>query len=210
MMGLIVVVLLPAYYLAKSKGYNIATVLAACAFFSAMPLFINLLTQHEPIPALNLTFPLVALAIVWLLPAKKDAPGKHYLKITFECPECKKEVTFPRCKEGLADLCPKCGEVIHVPMDEFSPKPSIPKRIKPGISSGQVCYASFGDEMLALQMYALLEDNGIESEIIDGTGGGSMPQLSGSQGFKLAIDIDDWDKAAEIEKTALESTEPFV
>ena len=55
--------------------------------------------------------------------------------------------------------------------------------------------------MLAAQLQALFEDNGIESEIIDGTGGGSLPQLSGTQGFKLSIDIEDWDKAVEIESS---------
>jgi len=175
---------LPSYYLAKSKGYNVVRVLIIAAIVSAIPMVVRLINDDLVFPILDITFPLLVLFVIWLLPEREGAPGKKYLKITFDCPDCKEEVIFPRCKEGKAELCPKCGEIITVPRDEFSSKPSIPQRIKPDISSGPVCYASFGDEMLALQMQALFEDQGIESEIIDGTGGGSLPQLSGTQGFK--------------------------
>jgi len=197
---LAVVFLVPAYYLAKSKGYNVAIILVCSAVLSVgVPLLLNFLEITDGMPWVDITLPCLALGIIWLLPEREGAPGKKYLKITFDCPECNEEVTFPRSKEGKADLCPKCNEIITVPLDEFSPKPTIPKRIKPNIESGTVCYASFGDEMLAVQMQALFEDNGIESEIIDGIGGGSLPQLSGTQGFKLSINIEDWDKAVEIE-----------
>ncbi len=203
MLAIAVIFLVPAYYLAKSKGYNVAFVLVASGVLSAgVPLTLGLLEITDTIPWVDITFPFLSLGIVWLLPEREGAPGKKYLKITFDCPECKEEVIFPRSKEGKAELCPKCGEIITVPLDEFSPKPSVPKRDKPNINSGSVCYASFGDEMLALQMQALFEDQGVESEIIGGTGGGSMPQFSGTQGFKLSIDIDDWDKAVETEKIA--------
>ena len=163
---------------------------------------VRMLNDDLPFPFLDITFPFLVLFVIWLLPEREGAPGKKFLKIIFDCPECKEEVIFPRSKEGKAELCPKCGEIITVPLDEFSPKPSLPKRDKPNVSSGTVCFAYFGDEMLAVQMQALFENQGIESEIIDGTGGGSLPQLSGTQGFKLFIDIDDWDKAVETEKNA--------
>lgn len=208
MFGLIaitVVFLVPAYYLAKSKGYNITLLLICSALLSAgVPAVLIFLELTVKIPWLEITFPFLALGIVWLLPEREGAPGKKYLKITFDCPECKEEVTFPRSKEGTAELCPKCNEIITVPLDEFSPQPNLPQRIKPSIESGLVCYASFGDEMLALQMQALLEDHGIESEIIGGTGGGSLPQFSGTQGFKLSIDVENWDKAVEIENQCAE------
>ena len=212
MIAVAVIFLLPAYYLAKSKGYNVAIVLVASAILSmGVPLLIYGINYPDgSIPAIDITLPFLSLAIVWLIPERDGAPGKKYLKITFTCPECKEEITFPRSKEGKAELCPKCGEIITVPLDEFSPKPVFPKRDKPNISSGTVCYASFGDEMFAAQKQALFEDQGIESEIIDGIGGGSLPQLSGTQGFKLSIDIDDWDKAVEIEKNANKSSEPIL
>ena len=211
MLAIAVIFLVPAYYLAKSKGYNVAIILIASAILSAgVPLLLNVLKITDTIPLVDITFPFLSLGIIWLLPEKEGAPGKKYLKINFDCPECNEEVIFPRSKEGKAELCPKCGEIITVPLDEFSPKPSLPKRDKPNISSGTVCYASFGDEMLAAQMQALFADQGIESEIIDGTGGGSLPQLSGTQGFKLSIKIDDWDKAVEIEKNANKSSEPIL
>ncbi len=153
-------------------------------------------------PLIDITFPFLALGIVWLLPEKKGAPGKKYLNITFDCLECKEEVTFHRSKEGQAELCPKCGEIITVPLDEFSPKPIEHTKVKPDIASGSVCFTSFGDEMSALQLQSLLEENGIESEVIGGIGGGSLPQLGGTEGFKIAINIDDWDKAVETENIA--------
>lgn len=200
---LAVVFLVPAYYLAKSKGYNVTVILACSAALSmGLPQVLSILEISDGMPWLYIALPCLVLGIIWLLPERAGAPGKQYLKITFDCPECKVEVTFPRSAEGKAELCPECGEVISVPLDEFSPKSSAPIRTKPTMESGPVCYASFGDEMVAAQLQALFEDNEIESEIIDGTGGGSMPQLSGSQGFKLNINIDDWDKAVEVEKTA--------
>ena len=60
--------------------------------------------------------------------------------------------------------------------------------------------AIFGEEMRALQMQALFEDNGIKSEIIDATAEGMLPQLTGTHGFRLSIDIEDWDKAVAVEK----------
>lgn len=209
MLAIAVLFLVPAYYLAKSKGYNVAFILVASGVLSAgVPLTLSSLEITDTIPWVNITFPFLSLGIVWLLPEKEGAPGKTYLKITFQCPECREEVTFDRSKEGKADLCPTCGEIVTVPLDEFSPKPTTPKRDKPTISSGSVCYASFGDEMVAFQLQALFEDHGIESEVIGGTGGGSLPQLSGSQGFKISIDIDDWDKAVGIENVATPLSEP--
>jgi hypothetical protein len=207
-LALCVVFLLPAYHLAKSKGYNILPLLIALTFLGvAIPIAIHIVFDRL-YPVMEIAFPALSLVVAWLLPTKEGAPGKKYLKITFDCPECKEEVVFPRSKEGSPELCPKCNEIITVPMDEFSMKPSTPKRTKPSIESGHVCYASFGDEMLAVQMQALFEDNEIESEIRGGTAGGSLPQLSGTQGFKLSINIEDWDRAVEIEKTANQPSDP--
>ena len=212
MIAIAVIFLVPAYYLAKSKGYNVAFILIVSAVLSmGVPLMIYAINYPDGFSCgADITFPLLSLAIVWLLPPREGAPGKKYLKIIFDCPECKGEVNFPRSKEGQVELCPKCGEIITVPLDEFSSVPSLPKRIKPNISSGQVCYASFGEEMLAAQMQALFEDYGIRCEIIDGTGGGALPQLSGTQGFKLSIDIDDWDRAIEIENNTNHKLETTV
>lgn len=203
MIALAVVFLVPAYYLAKSKGYNVAIILIASAILSiGVPLGISIINNENPMPWIDITFPFLALGIVWFLPKRAGAPGKAYLNITFECPECKEEVTFPRSKEGSPQLCPKCGEIITVPLDEHSPKPTEHIKEKPDIESGSVCFDSFGDEMSALQLHALLEENGIKSEVIGGIGGGAPPQLGGTEGFKIAIDIDDWERAVEIEKLA--------
>ena len=211
MIFLAIVFLVPAYYLAKSKGYNVAIILVCSAVLSVgVPLTLNFLEITDGMPWVDITLPCLALGIIWLLPEREGAPGKKYLKITFNCPECNEEVVFPRSKEGRPDLCPKCNEIITVPTDEFSPKPIEHVKEKPDIASGSVCYTSFGDEMSALQLQALLEDHGIETEVIGGIGGGALTQLGGTEGFKIAIDIDDWDKAVEIEKLANQDTEPTV
>ncbi len=56
--------------------------------------------------------------------------------------------------------------------------------------------------MLAAQSEAMLNDHGIKAEIIGGMDGGWLPQVSGTHGFKVMIDIDDWDAAVEIETSA--------
>ena len=209
MIAIAVLFLLPAYYLAKSKGYNVVAVLVASGVLSmGVPLALSLLTDSQPLPLLNIAFPALALFIVWILPTKEGAPGRKYLKITFTCPECKQEVVFARRYEGKTELCPKCGEIVTVPLDELSPPEQPPDRGRPEATSGAVCYASFGDEMLAAQMQALFASHGIDSEIISGTGGGMLPQLSGTQGFKVAIAVNDWDKAIAIEKLSAEAGQP--
>jgi hypothetical protein len=201
-LALAVLFFIPATYIAKSKGYKAFPIIGwITALGVILELTVFVITEVL-YPLVLASAPLLSFLVIWFLPEKGGAPGKQYLKISFDCPECNEGLIFSRSKEGRAELCPKCNEIITIPTDEFSSKPSLPTRVKPDIESGYVCYASFGDEMLALQMQALLEDNEIGSEIIDGTGGGSLPLLSGTQGFKIAINIEDWDKAVEIEKNA--------
>jgi hypothetical protein len=204
-----IVFLIPAYYLAKSKGYNAAPILITTGILSfGLPMILRCIEGLEILPVMDLTFPILALIIIKLLPEKKGAPGKKYLKISFICPECNQEVTFERRFEGKAELCPKCDEIITIPLDEFSPPPLEQSRIKPIISSGQVCFAEFGNEMFAIQFEAMLNDHGIDTEMISGIGGGTLPHLGGTQGFKVMIDINDWEAAIEIEKTANQSSKP--
>jgi hypothetical protein len=196
-----VLFLIPAYYLAKSKGYNATTVLIAAGILSiGVPAIARCYKDLELLPIIDISFPALALLIVWLLPEKAGAPGKKYLKISFICPECKKDVVFERRYEGKAELCPKCGEIITVPLDEFSPPKLTVDRIKPDATSGQVCFATFGNELPAIQLQLLLNDHGIDAEMISGTNQGMLPQLGGSQGFKIMIDVADWETAEKIEK----------
>ena len=96
MMFLAVVFLVPAYYLAKSQGYNVAAILVCSVVLSVgIPLTLNLLEITDETPWIDLMLPCLALLIIWLLPEKAGAPGKKYLKITFKCPECNEEVVFP-------------------------------------------------------------------------------------------------------------------
>ena len=213
-----VMFLAPAYYTATSKGYHIGLILTAIAILSmGIPIIMDLSHQADvsipdsDIPYLSslwvIIFPALAWGMVRLLPARESAPGQDYLEITFECPECRGEVTCHRSKEGQAELCPGCGEMIRVPLDEFSPEPIEHTREKPAITSGWVCFDSFSDEMCALQLHALLEEYGIESEVVGETGSGALPQLGGTHGFKVVIDINDWDQAVEIEEAAAEEVD---
>lgn len=196
-----VLCLVPSYYMAKSKGYDAtwACVIAGAIGFLA-PFILHYITEQPRLPFADITPALIVLYAVWLLPAKKDAPGHKYLKITFSCPECRETITFPRSREGTAELCPKCGEIVNVPEDEYSPKTIPRKQQKPRISEGSVFFNSYGNEMKAILMKNVLESNGVKTELVEGTGGGVLASLSGSEGFRIFIDIQDWDKAVAIEK----------
>lgn len=202
MMALAVVFLLPAYYLAKSKGYNVLLVLVCGTVLGIGITWIVYTFSDAFFGGLEFIIAALTLLVIWLLPQKEGAPGKRYLKITFDCPECRETVSFARRYEGRAELCPQCGEILTVPLDEFSAPDISRSKSKPTVASGPICFNSFGDEMVALQMQTLFEGSGIASEIMGGTAGGALPQLSGTEGFKVMINVDDWDKAVEIEQLA--------
>ncbi len=97
------------WYLAKSKGYS-PKLVAALAF---------------PLIFLAVVFKLIGLipvALLWLvlvlLKTKPNAAGDAYFTITLICPECAEEIHFKRSREGCAELCPECGEIVNVPTDE--------------------------------------------------------------------------------------------
>ena len=200
MIGVIVLFLIPIYYIAKSKGYNTALICVISGAISVLSPQLYYYIWGEPLlPLADATVPMVILVIIWLLPARKGAPGKAYLTIKFICPECKAPVTFRRHEEGKAVLCPKCGEIITVPLDQYSDRPKAKRADQPSAPEGQVCFNAYGNEMAAIEMKALLEGHGITAEVTDGTSGSALPQLGLMEGFKLYIDAKDWDRALEIE-----------
>jgi hypothetical protein len=96
MIALMVLCLVPIYYIAKSKGYNAMVACVISGVIAFLPSLSHALFSWFPVlPCVDLTVPLIVLVVVWLLPARKGAPGKAYLKITFQCPECKHNVS--RC-----------------------------------------------------------------------------------------------------------------
>ncbi|MFY9182470.1 MAG: hypothetical protein WBI79_04230 [Kiritimatiellia bacterium] len=200
MYGVIILFLIPIYYIAKSKGYNallLCVISGLIAFFT--PFYLQFFKGWPQLPWADATVPMVLLGIIWLLPARKGAPGKAYLTINFICPECNVPVTFRRHEEGKAVLCPKCGEIITVPLDQYSDRPKTQRADRPSASEGRVCFNAYGNEMAAIEMKALLEGHGITAEVTDGTSGSALPQLGLMEGFKIYIDAKDWDKALEIE-----------
>jgi len=201
MIGITVLFLIPIYYIARSKGYNALLVCIISGLIGCFtPFFLHYVRGQPLLPFADASIPFALLVVVWLLPKRKGAPGKAYLNIKFVCPECQKQVSFKRHKEGKAVLCTSCGEIITVPLDEYSYKHSDKKRACPPARDGKVCFDSYGNEVAAIEMQSFLEGHGIVAEIIDGTGGGALPQLGIVQGFKLLIDAQDWNKAVEIEE----------
>ena len=199
MIGMIVICLLPIYYLAKSKGYDAALVCVISGLIGWLtPYAMHYLWEYPQLPIVDITIPLVVLGVVWLLPERKGAPGKAYLKITFTCPECHQIIAFGREREGCAELCPKCGEIVTVPLDQFSPKAPTKVKVRPETSEGEVCFEDFARQEDAVQLQAVLESNGVTCRVVNNDGGGVMGQLSAWQDFKVVICAKDWDKAVEI------------
>ena len=200
MIALVIVLLLPIYYIAKSKGYNAARVCVVAGLIGWLgPVVVQFSRTSEPtLPLSDITVPLIVLAVVWLLPARKGAPGKTYLKITFQCPECHQPIVFGREREGCAELCPKCGEIVTVPRDQFSPKPSSRSKTRPHASDGEVCFEDFIRQEDAIRLQTLLEANGIACRVVGNDAGGVMGQVCVWQDFKVVIDARDWDEAVRI------------
>lgn len=198
--------LVPIYDAARSKGRNptgyvgAAAVLAFAAW--ACALFADLgLSPEGPLPALGgafmLALPAAVLFIVLLLKPLKGAPGEAYLKITFPCPRCGAINTFDREREGFADLCPQCGELVTVPTDRHSPQPEPPARREPGATEGEVCLERYGRKEVADLTQVILADNGIPARVAGDDGGGTLP-MAALGGYRVLIDRNDWDRAVAI------------
>lgn len=193
-----VLFLAPLYYLSKSKGFNAVKLVTIATLLSVACTLASFFVPY--IGYGQLFFPAIFLLVAWTIPPKEGAPGKAYFKITFNCPECKKEVTFKREKEGSAELCPECGEIISVPKDEPSPE-SKTERKQPQ-QEGKVQLDSYAWEAPATTMKLLLESHGIDAEIIGSTESGVLGPLAAPSGFKLVVDSKDWEVADKILKDA--------
>ena len=132
--------LAPTYYVLKAKGYRAPfflwpAVLATALSYGAWMVLDSENTwmlQNSPAFAMTLFAPgIVVLALSWILPTRKGAPGLSYLHIEFTCPHCKRTVKFGREREGFAELCPLCEEIVTVPtgLKPFQPPP-IPKSLQ--------------------------------------------------------------------------------
>ncbi len=201
MIALAVLFLVPIYYLAKSKGYGgKGLCVASLAFGFGGPYLLYYLLDVSISPLSPYAVAALILLTLWLLPARKGAPGKAYLKITFTCPECKKIVTFKRQEEGEVTLCPLCKEIITVPEDEFSPKKNQRNTVCPTPVDGRVCFETYANEMKANEVTTYLVGNGIQAFLFSPAGGVAMPQLGLCQGYSVLINAEDWDRAIELEK----------
>lgn len=190
--------LAPLYYLSKSKGFNAVKLVTIATLLSVACTVASFFVPYVGYG--QIFFPAIFLLGTWVSPPKKGAPGKAYFKITFNCPECKKEITFKREKEGSAELCPECGEVITVPEDEASSANKTER--KPPQQDGKVQLDSFGWEEPATTMKLLLEGHGIKAEVIGLTESGVLGAIGAPGGYKVVVDSKDWEAADKILKDA--------
>lgn len=189
-----VLFLAPLYYLSKSKGFNAVKLVTVATLLSVACTVASFFVPYVGFG--QLIFPAIFLITAWIIPSKEGAPGKTYFRITFNCPECKKEVSFKREKEGSAEFCPGCGEIITVPEDEHSSARKS-KRTPPN-QDGKVQLDSYSFESPATTMKLLLESCGIDAEIIGSTDSGVLGAIAAPNGFKLVVDSKDWEAADKI------------
>lgn len=190
--------LVPIYYSAMAKGYSGKGIIAVSLAAMAAVRISEEMVENEMLPYLFLAIPLLGFCLIRLLPSREGAPGTEYLTIEFTCPECEREISFPRHREGLAVVCPECDEVIRVPRDALSPELPSALRAKPEGASGEVCFESVGSEAHAYQVVALLESEGIAARVSSDSGGGMLPHVGFVQGHRVMIDVSTWDDAVAL------------
>jgi hypothetical protein len=182
----------PMVLKAKSKGYRPAPIVIPTMLVTAAGFFLG--------PVGILVPPALALLVVILLPEKEGAPGRAYLRHIFQCPECGQSVSFKRGREGLVDLCPKCGELITVPVDEGEAR-EIEVRdepMRPTVSDGAdlVAVRNYQARPYAELALGTLETAGITGILQSDDGGAVMPNLSVE--YRLLVASTDLDKADRV------------
>lgn len=194
----------PAYYRLKAKGYGPARFIVPTILVSGASLafaYVALL----PGLAVTLLVPVALLALTFLLPPKKGAPGMAYLHIELTCPECNQPVSFPRAMEGRAALCPKCGELIEVPAESET---AAPPHVTETAGDGDfVMLRQFLDPMQAEIARQRLQDEGIEAFLPDTATGAAYPSLQwASGGVRLLVPAADAAMAEEALDRPVEET----
>jgi len=196
MIGVVVLFLIPTYYIAKSKGYN-GTVLALVpGVISTVLGFAIFSLESQWLVLCVYAIPAIFLGIVWLLVPRAAAPGREYLRITFKCPQCDSVIKFGREREGRAELCPQCGALINVPDDEFSPGAlRRSSALDPAKPSGEVLLEQFIQPESAYALRAVLVNSGIECRVVEG---GVAYPLGLMEGHRVMIDAKDWAQAQRV------------
>lgn len=192
--------LVPIYYTSISKGYNGKLLSLIAGVPSIIAMVVSSAYPHRFLEIIHLAIPACMLGIVWVLRPKPGAPGKAYLKITFECPECGETLSFPRHRAGAGELCPECGDVIHVPDEDRESSQDTRIRTKPSKTQGEVCFNSFGRPEPAYQWIAILQDKGVQARLASDSAGGALPHIGNTEGHRVMINAQQWDEAVEIEK----------
>ncbi len=111
--ALIVLFIQPAYRRLKAKGYPARIAFKIIIFICTICLGIGIV---EPAAVyLAVFFSLSFLLMSVIVRPREGAPGDAIFQITFACPACRESITFDFDREGFAELCPKCGEIVRVP-----------------------------------------------------------------------------------------------
>ncbi len=188
---------IPAYYLAKSKGRS-GKFHGIFAVILGIPL--------GPLFLLSFILPAAFLLILYLLPAKAGAPGKAYLHITFPCPECGQTITFPRRKEGDADICPLCNELVHIPTDKFSQRRQ--PTTQPNTDHGLAILETFSQRPPADILAAILNDNDITAHVISDDWNATATLLGSGSGCRVMVEAENWDAALALREEFAQNTPP--
>jgi hypothetical protein len=199
--------ILPAYHGLKAKAYDPRPFVSSTIVLCALALALG-----AKYPAANAVVLAVAgglLLLVTLLRPRPGAPGEAYLKIGFPCPECGRPVEFPRDREGCAELCPECGELICVPAGlaaGAAPAASRPRRR--GGSADPVPVGRFLRPETAELAREKLEAGGVEAFVADAVTANVQPGIHwAAGGVRLMVRAADAERAREILDRPPEETE---
>jgi hypothetical protein len=211
--------LVPAYYCLKARGYRPAVflwpaVLASILFYGAW-VFFGKKASWTPQDASTFRFVLLlpgftAFVLSWMLPARKGALEMSRLSMEFVCPQCEKTIRCRREREGLADVCPLCGEIVTVPLrgqpdqpppastplptSEEGPEDDDSESMVAG-SPDAVVLCTFVLEAQAESARIALLSEDIPCAIVSDTGGGILPMTGVNTGYRVLVLSSDRDRA---------------
>lgn len=196
MLGVLILFLIPTYYIARSKGFVGAVLSIVSGILGAACWLASLFLEMTWIGIGMYAIPATILGIVWLMRPRGGAPGQEYLKIKSNCPECDRPMEFGREFEGRAELCPRCGALINVPEDEYSPEALHRRTVpQPAADNGEVLLEQFVQPERAYALRAVLVNSGIECRVIEG--GAAFP-LGVAEGHRVMIDAKDWEQGQTV------------
>ena len=208
--ALTILFIAPAFYRLRAKGYPavpfiiVTIMLSISAPFVGVPMAVAI-TPLAPIALFILSL---------LLPKRDSAPGKEYLHIIFNCPECGESITFPRDQEGRAVLCAKCEKLITVPSESGITEPHYEGVAQDKKSGDFVTITRFLNSEQADLASQQLESAGISTLLPDSATCHIYPGVGwaggGSRLMVASTDLDDALAILNIPKSEISLTNDFI